>query len=323
MLRQVKPKNARAKRALEKREPKTVEDVKIALFLRGTATSQISVDALSDLYALKKPAAVNFQKKNAILPFEDTTSLDFLSEKNDAAFAVLATHNKKRPHNLTWVRFFDHKVMDMMEMGISNFKSIKEFSAPLIVPGTKPLIIFQGSVFDNHPVYRHAKSLFLDFFRGETIKKIDSAGLTYVVVISAADLEDPEAENVASFPKINFRVYNTKLLKTEQKLPRVELVEMGPRMDLSIRRIEAAQDDVLQEALKKPKSQEVKTKKNIDVNPIGDKVGRIHIDKQDLNKLQTRKMKGLKRGPQALEEGDEEEEEMEGSEDEEEEEDEE
>lgn len=176
-------------------------------------------------------------------------------------------------------------------------------------------------MFDNHPVYRHAKSLFLDFFRGETIKKIDSAGLSYVIAISAADLEDPEAENVASFPKINFRVYNTKLLKTEQKLPRVELVEMGPRMDFSIRRIEAAQDDVLQEALKKPKSQEVKAKKNIDINPIGDKVGRIHIDKQDLNKLQTRKMKGLKRGSKAIE--DEEEEDVESSEEEEEEEEEE
>ncbi len=28
---------------------------------------------------------------------------------------------------------------------------------------------------------------------------------------------------------------------------------------------------------------------------MGDKVGRIHLGKQDLSKLQTRKMKGLKR----------------------------
>ena len=29
---------------------------------------------------------------------------------------------------------------------------------------------------------------------------------------------------------------------------------------------------------------------------MGDKIGKIHLGKQDLNELQTRKMKGLKRG---------------------------
>lgn len=36
-------------------------------------------------------------------------------------------------------------------------------------------------------------------------------------------------------------------------------------------------------------------KKNIDTDIIGDKVGRIHLGRQDLSALQTRKMKGLKR----------------------------
>jgi len=38
-----------------------------------------------------------------------------------------------------------------------------------------------------------------------------------------------------------------------------------------------------------------KAKKNITTDLIGDKVGRIHVGKQDLTQLQTRKMKGLKR----------------------------
>ncbi|KAG9830898.1 hypothetical protein KCU98_g17459, partial [Aureobasidium melanogenum] len=40
---------------------------------------------------------------------------------------------------------------------------------------------------------------------------------------------------------------------------------------------------------------QAKTKKNIETDIIGDKVGRIHLGKQDLNDMQTRKMKGLKR----------------------------
>ena len=40
---------------------------------------------------------------------------------------------------------------------------------------------------------------------------------------------------------------------------------------------------------------QAKTKKNIETDIIGDKIGRIHLGKQDLSQLQTRKMKGLKR----------------------------
>ncbi|EPY51520.1 brix domain-containing protein Rpf2 [Schizosaccharomyces cryophilus OY26] len=303
MLRQVKPKNARTKRVMDKREPKVVEGAKIALFLRGNATSQLVVDALHDLYALKKPFAVNFQKKNPILPFEDSSSLEFFSEKNDAGLAVCATHNKKRPHNLAWIRFFDYHVLDMIELGIVDYKPISSFHTVPIVPGTKPMMLFQGPSFDSHPVFRHVKSLFLDFFRGEPIQKLDSAGLSYVIVVSAGEASDDETQ---ALPKVNFRVYSTKLLKSNTNLPRVELEEMGPRLDFSIRRVQAAQADVLGEALKKPKTQEPKTKKNVDVDLVGNKVGRVHVDQQDLSNLQTRKMKGLKRS--AAEEEEEEEE---------------
>ena len=37
---------------------------------------------------------------------------------------------------------------------------------------------------------------------------------------------------------------------------------------------------------------------------MGDKIGRIHLGRQDLNELQTRKMKGLKRGRVRDAEGD-------------------
>lgn len=40
---------------------------------------------------------------------------------------------------------------------------------------------------------------------------------------------------------------------------------------------------------------QAKTKKNVETDTIGDKVGRIHMGRQDLSQLQTRKMKGLKR----------------------------
>ena len=47
---------------------------------------------------------------------------------------------------------------------------------------------------------------------------------------------------------------------------------------------------------------QAKVKKNIDTDLVGDKIGRIHIGKQDLSELQTRKMKGLKRGREEFDE---------------------
>jgi ribosome production factor 2 len=49
------------------------------------------------------------------------------------------------------------------------------------------------------------------------------------------------------------------------------------------------------EAMRKPRGIEERTKKNITTDSMGDKLGRVHLGKQDLGQLQTRKMKGLKR----------------------------
>jgi ribosome production factor 2 len=40
---------------------------------------------------------------------------------------------------------------------------------------------------------------------------------------------------------------------------------------------------------------QLRKKKNISKDAFGSKLGRIHMTKQDLGKLQTRKMKGLKK----------------------------
>jgi ribosome production factor 2 len=81
----------------------------------------------------------------------------------------------------------------------------------------------------------------------------------------------------------------------------LELEEIGPSMDFVLRRRQMAEMAKMSASLRRPKTQSEKNrqgkgvKKNIETNEMGDKVGRVHIDKQDLGKLQTRKMKGLKR----------------------------
>ena len=77
--------------------------------------------------ALKRPDAISFSKKNLIRPFEDTTSLEFWSSKNDSSLFVVGQSTKKRPDGLTLVRMYDGKVLDMCELGVEKFVSMDDF----------------------------------------------------------------------------------------------------------------------------------------------------------------------------------------------------
>ncbi|KAJ6257722.1 LOW QUALITY PROTEIN: hypothetical protein Dda_7510 [Drechslerella dactyloides] len=292
MLQTIKPKNARSKRVQEAREPKLVENEKTTLFLRGTSASGIIQDALGDLHSLKKPHAVKFQKKNAVHPFEDASALEFFSRKNDASLMVFASHSKKRPHNLTFIRFFDYQVLDMVELLLDGetFRKMTDFKNAKAGVGLKPLLSFSGTIFDTNPTYTHLKLLLLDFFHGHTVTEVDVEALQYTIAISAANATDEDP-----LPKIHLRSYMLRTQRSGHKLPRVELEEMGPRMDFRIGRRQLAAEDTMKLAMARAKTQEMRTKKNISVDGMGDKIGRVHVGHQDLGQLQTRKMKGLRK----------------------------
>ncbi|KAI0003342.1 Brix domain-containing protein [Russula compacta] len=309
MLRVVKPKNARSKRALEAREPKEVEDPRTVIFVRGTHLGEVVNGSMKDLMALKRPHAISFSKKNVVRPFEDATSLEFWAHKNDASMFVLGQSTKKRPNGLTITRLFDRRILDMCELGVEQFVSMDRFKTSKPQPGHKPMLHFASELFDTHPRFIQLKSLLMDLFNGEVIESIHLSGLEHVISITVA----PSSEKLASasdaqtdgpLPVVHVRGYAVKLLASGQRIPRVELVPMGPSLDLSLRRHQPADPELWKAALRRPKlkKQDVekglgKKRKNLEVDEMGDLRGHVHIAKQDLTKLQTRKMKGLRGVP--------------------------
>jgi len=193
------------------------------------------------------------------------------------------------------IRTFQHKILDMLELYLDpeTFRTLSQFKNAKAAVGLKPLISFSGTLFESPTpnAYTLAKNLFLDLFRGHDAGSVDVEGLQYMIHISAAE----EVEGQAP-PAIHFRAYLIKTSRSGQKLPRVDVEEMGPRMDFRVGRVKEADEAMMKEALKRPKQLEPRTKKNIETDPMGDKMGRIHVGRQDLSQLQTRKMKGLKRG---------------------------
>lgn len=283
MPRVVKPKTKRGKRFLEGREPKVNENVKKAMFVNGGRTNEVVRTALKQFYMLKKPNSTMLAQRNIMRPFDDCTKLEFISEKNDHSLFMFGSHSKKRPNNLIIGRMFDHHVLDMFEFSITSLIPMEKFKTPKIAVGTKPCIVFFGEPFDVDPEYMRLKCLFTDFFRGDTPDNIRLEGMEHVISFSAID------------GKIHIKNYKVSLVKTEEKVPRVELEEMGPAMDLIMNRNKISSDDLYKKSKKQPKEITGKPKKNVSYDAFGSKLGRIHMEKQDLGKLQTRKLKALKR----------------------------
>lgn len=278
----VPPKTNKGKRALEKREPKVFENPKVAMLIKGGNTSQTVTEALKDVGILKKPHAITYKRKNIVRPFESEHSMEFFSDRSDSSLFLFGSHSKKRPHNLVIGRMFDHHVMDMIELGILDFKSIAEHVGSKVPAETKPCLLFAGEAFERDEEYKRLKNVFIDFFRGPVIDTVRLTGLEHIL------------QFVVMNGRIYIRSYRVILKNSGCKIPRVELENIGPSFELVMRRKKLASDDLFKRACRVPKESKIKKTKNIAHDPFRNKTGRIHMERQDYSKLQTRKVKGFK-----------------------------
>lgn len=134
-------------------------------------------------------------------------------------------------------------------------RTLSQFKSEKCKIGVKPLLSFSGSQFES-PVpnqYTLAKSIFADFFRGGETQSIDVEGLQLLISFFAGE-DGPEGQAA----NIHMRCWRIVTKRSGQKLPRVEVDEIGPRIDFVIGRIKEADDGTWKEALKKAKGAEVR-----------------------------------------------------------------
>jgi len=280
-----KPKNQRSKRALEEREPKAIENTKTALFVRGSTCSDLVLRCMRDLATVKKPHSITYSQKNDIRPFEDATKMEFFCQKNDASLFMFGNHNKKRPHNLILGRMFDAHLLDMVELGVENFTPLQDFKNAKVASGTKPCLLFAGEPFADpaNAEFQRLKSLLIDFFRGAEVTNLRLAGIEHALQFTAVE------------GKVLMRSYRIQLKKSGTRLPRVELEEIGPSLDWVVRRSQLASEDLFTTACKQVKNVRGQKKvKNLSEDDLGNKLGRVHIQSQQIQTIQTRKVKALK-----------------------------
>lgn len=147
--------------------------------------------------------------------------------------------------------------------------------------------MFSGDQWSSDPKYDRIRNLFIDFFRGDRVEKIHLKALDHVISFSVSN------------GKIYMRSYAMQFMKSGSKCPNVRVFSMGPHMDLSVRRSTLASDDMWKAACRQPAAAKVKKVKNISRTSLGDKVGRIHMKKQNLEKMAVRRISVLRNSQSA------------------------
>lgn len=280
-----KAKTPKARRVLRKKLPKWHEGAKKVLLLEAGKSSQQAKSFLSELHTLKKGESVRFTRKNEqIKPMEagGEVPLEFLCQKNECGMFAVASHTKKRPHNVVLGRMFDYHTYDQIEIGVDSLKTMHEFGSvgTLAAQGSKPCLVFQGEAFDSQPEYIALKSILTDMLRGEVVENVALKGLDRVICVA-------ECEG-----KVYVRQCAIRFKKSGTKVPRVELEEMGPSAKLTVRRHRPADPSLAKEALRMAPSAK---KKNIKTDVFGEKYGRVYMPRQEVEEMALRKPKGVKR----------------------------
>lgn len=132
-------------------------------------------------------------------------------------------------------------MLDMYEFGVEDFHCISGFPGDKKAIGSKPLVLFLGDQWEIDSVYLNIQNLLLDFFRGYKPDKMDIKGIDHVISCSVKE------------GRIYIRVYYVTYQKSQSTIPNLVLKDMGPFLDLSLRRTQTASPDLWKLACKKPK----------------------------------------------------------------------
>ena len=189
--------------------------------------------------SVQSPHAKLLTKNNMIVPFDDAgqQSLEFLTTKNDASLFALASHNKKRPNNLVMGRTFDRRILDMVEIGILQYRSLVDFGGlPKKRVGSKPLLQFVGDIWSSDINLKRLQNVLIDFYRGDPVDSLVLSGLDHVMVFTAAEGNFVGGQQEKAAPIIHQRTYYMKLKKDPKggKAPVPYLTPSGPDMDFKV-----------------------------------------------------------------------------------------
>jgi len=142
----------------------------------------------------------------------------------------------------------------MVQQGTA--RTLSQFGGTKCRVGTKPMLSFSGTQFEDSvgsSKFTLAKSMFTDFFRGGEAKEVDVEGLQMMMSFAAGEEDAEEGKR----EMVYMRCWKIVTKRSGQRLPRVEVEEMGPRIDFRLGRVREADESMMKDALKRAKGTDV------------------------------------------------------------------
>jgi len=256
------------------------------VFMKGTKTSEAVSKALQDLYVLKKDYSVNLSDRWDVHPFDSQEELEHVCNKHDTGLFIFGSNSKKRPNNMVLGRVYDKQVLDMLELGLTSYKPLTPVNLAL---HHRPCVIFQGDIFEFDPIFQRIKNLLMDFFVENVKPKTMNIreGLNHFVTITAGNDKNIFIRNYELLSPSDM------VLNSDADLDKM-LVDIGGSFDFEVRRTKFANDEQFKKACKQAKVRKEKHEKNIKTTAIGEHLGRVFVEKQNLDALALKKRKKLK-----------------------------
>lgn len=285
-----KPKSHKAKKLIEKKESILMNDPKHSVFMKGNKCAQMVTNTMRELHKMRDMfiSKCLLQKKNDIIPFEDVSAIERIADRHDAAFVCFGSHNKKRPNNMILHRMYNHQVLDMIELGIKDCKTMQEFgNVETIEIGQQPILLFQGDPFDLSENHIRFKNMMMDFFRIKHLTQVNILTCQRIITFTAKTNDGDIVMQQFESGTINESLAGQG---------EIEIKEIGPKVSMEIRRIKHADRDIWKAAtkVKKSKAKALEKKRNITKNELGQRIGKAFIQHQDLGTLALKKVKRRK-----------------------------
>lgn len=234
---------------------------------------------------MRKEFSKKLNQKNEINSvFINKQDVEYFCEKNNTSLFTYTSDMKKKEMNLVMGCLFNKQILDAFEFEVINFIPMEYFKETVVINSQmKPVLIFQGEIFESDYNYERLKKFFIDYFKLYNTEGTIISQLKRVMIFSCDNKEKI----------IKIRNYQVNGDITEGNLNNIELKEIGPSFDLKERKFELADDGRYKTTLKQPRALLDIKKKNIETNSLGEKRGRLHMTKQNLNAVSLRKYKKL------------------------------
>ncbi|CAA9987178.1 BRIX domain, putative [Plasmodium knowlesi strain H] len=296
-LEEGKAKTRKGNLILKKRKGELHESSKNCLFISSNKRTEELKNFMHDLYNLHKPFTCYMPKVHPQLADIQTKLNEVvdLCVHNNCSFFFSVFSTKKKPSRFIMGRLYNNKLFDFYVFTLLSYIPMKMFpQAKDILFDTKPIVLIQGSYFDETDVRKNIRNVLFDFFKHRNVDSVSTSSIQRLIVISAL------TEGTNSNQVLSFRQY---LLKKEhlwhpqtssEPLPPLE--EIGPRFNFVIDNSQIANYHLFEEATKnvdqllKKKSKKKKIK-NVQVDEMGNSIKRVYVQKQSFGKLHTKHSK--------------------------------